>query len=200
MGSWRSEDKSNSKINDVIKAILLCSQTYVPLAQNPANALSRQHPDLGCTLSEKTWSRVQKMFEPHTFDVMSLDSNCHCDQLGIRLPHFTPYHTPESPGINVFSQQLPIRENIYVFPPFVLIGPLCRSFIDQHYRRPFTIIVLDLQPRRYWWALLQTASVDRLVLERGRRFSFVFPLLLRLQVGSLDGYIATCGLFVASVK
>jgi len=57
-------------------------------------------------------------------------------------------------------QQLPVRENLYVLPPFVLIGPLLRFFIDQHYQLSFTIIVSDIQPRRYWWALLQATSID----------------------------------------
>ena len=51
------------------------------------------------------------------------------------------------------------------FPPFVLIGPLLRFFIDQHYQRPFTIID-NIQPRRYWWALLQATSIDRFLLGR----------------------------------
>jgi len=51
LGSWQSKAGNNSKINDVIKAILQCSQEfnfliniqYVPLAGNPADALSRWH-------------------------------------------------------------------------------------------------------------------------------------------------------------
>jgi len=106
------------------------------------------------------------MFGPHTFDLISLDSNCRRDQLGNRVLHFTPCDTPESSGINVFAHQLPIRENLYVFSPFVLIGPLLRFFIDQQYQHPFTIIVPDIQPRRYWWALLQATSVHRFLLGR----------------------------------
>ena len=60
------------------------------------------------------------MFGPHTFDLMSLDSNSRRDLHGNRLPHFTPCHTPESSGINVFAQQLPVRENLYVFLPLYL--------------------------------------------------------------------------------
>ena len=139
---------------------------YVPSAENPADAPSRRQSDLDCTLSEEAWSHVQTLFGPHNFDLMSLDSNSRCDLHGNRLPHFTPCHTPESSGINVFAQQLPVRENLYVFPPFVLIDPLLRFFIDQHYQHPFTIIVPDIQPRRYRWALLQATSIDRFLLGR----------------------------------
>ena len=129
LGSWQSKAGNNSKINDVIKAILQCSQEfnflidiqYVPSAGNPADTSLHRHSDLDCTLSEETWSRAQRMFGPHTFDLMSLDSNCCCDQLGNRLPHFTPCHTPESSSINVFVQQLSIRESLYVFPPLCLL-------------------------------------------------------------------------------
>ena len=89
-------------------------------------------------LSEDSWSRVLRMFGPHTFDLMALDRNYHRGQFGNRLPHFTPCQTPETSGINVFAQHLPTEGNLYVFPRFVLIGPLLRFFIDSHYRPPFT--------------------------------------------------------------
>ena len=184
LGSWQREGGNKSQLNDVIKAILRCSRDfnllidmhYVPSAENPADLPSRRLSDLDCTLSEEAWSRVQRMFGPHTFDLMSLDSNCRRDRFGNRLPHFTPCHTPESSGINVFAQRLPSVGNPFVFPPFVLIGPLLRFFIDSHYHRPFTIIVPDIQPRRYWWAFLQATSVDRFLLGRkGDDFVLFLP-------------------------
>ena len=133
LGSWQSEGGSNTEINDVIKAVLRCSQEfnfsidmqYVPSAENPADAPSCRQSNLDCTLSEEAWSRVQRLFGPHTFDLMSLDSNSHHDLHGNRLTHFTPCHTPESSGINVFAQQLPVRENLYVFAPLYL--SICSS-------------------------------------------------------------------------
>ena len=130
LGSWQSEGGSNTEINDVIKAVLRCSQElnysidmqYVPSAENPADAPSRRQSDLDYTLSEEAWSRVQRLFGPHTFDLMSLDSNSRRDLHGNRLPHFTPCHTPESSGINVFAQQLPVRGNLCTYrsaPPFL---------------------------------------------------------------------------------
>ena len=125
LGSWQSGGGSNTEINDVIKAILRCSQEfnfsidmqYVSSAENPADAPSRRHSDLDCTLSEEAWSRVQRLFGPHTFDLMSLDSNNRRDLHGNHLPHFTPCHTPESSGINVlcFSPLCSYRSA----PPFL---------------------------------------------------------------------------------
>ena len=100
LGSWQSGGGSNTEINDVITAILRCSQEfnfsidmqYVSLAENQADASSRRHSDLDCTLSEEACSRVQRLFGPHAFDLMLLDSNSRRDPHGNRLPHFTPCH------------------------------------------------------------------------------------------------------------
>ena len=102
----------------------------------------------------------------HTFDLMSLDSNCCRDRDGNSLSHYTPWPTPNSSGTNVFAQPIPRGYNIYVFPPFVLVGPLLRYFLDQRQRFAFTIIVPRLYPYRYWWAILQAVSVDSLLLGR----------------------------------
>ena len=52
------------------------------------------------------------------------------------------------------------------FPPFVLVGPLLRYFLDQRQRFAFTIIVPRLHPCRYWWAILQALAIDSLLLGR----------------------------------
>ena len=61
---------------------------------------------------------------------------------------------------------MPLGHNIYVFPPFVLFGPLLRYFVDQDFRGALTLVVPDLCPRRFWWALLRAVAVDRLLLGR----------------------------------
>lgn len=61
LGTWQSEGGKNSSINDVIKAILRCSQEfnflidmqYVPSAENPADAPSRQFSDLAPLLRRR---------------------------------------------------------------------------------------------------------------------------------------------------
>ena len=53
-----------------------------------------------------------------------------------------------------------------VFPPFVLIAPLRKYFLEQDFHGAFTIVVPDLKPRRFWWALLQSLAVDRALLGR----------------------------------
>ena len=98
-------------------------------------------------LSNSAWEQVERLFGPHTFDLMSLDSNCQRNRVGLRLPHFTPCATPESSGI--FAHSLPLDHNIYVFPPFVLIAPFLKYVLEQDFHGAFTIVVPDLKPRRF---------------------------------------------------
>jgi len=107
---------------------------------------------------------------------MSLDSNCQKDNNGNPLPHYTPWATPGSAGVNVFANPLPAGHNIYVFPPFVLLGPLFRYVVDQELRGAFTLIVPDIRPRPFWWATIQ-ASVSRSISlgQEGLEFCPAFP-------------------------
>ena len=59
-----------------------------------------------------------------------------------------------------------MEHNVYVFPPFVLVGPLLRYFFDQRQCFAFTVIVPRLQRHRYWWAILQAMAVDSILLGR----------------------------------
>ena len=63
----------------------------------------------------------------HTIDLMALDSNCMKDRHGRPLRHFTPYSTPGSSGVNLFTQEITSEENCYVFPPFHLVLPVVTS-------------------------------------------------------------------------
>ena len=186
--AWENGGCRNSLVNQEMKRVEEMSRAgnfalhlkYVPSTDNVADAPSRALSDIDCSLSMVAWSQVQSRFGPHTFDLMSLDSNCCRDRDGNSLSHYTPWPTPNSSGTNVFAQPIPRGYNIYVFPPFVLVGPLLRYFLDQRQRFAFTIIVPRLYPCRYWWAILQALSVDSLLLGRKGDSSvlqFSFPLL-----------------------
>ena len=127
---------------------------YVPSSGNIADAPSRALSDVDCSLSRVAWAQVQRRSGPHTFDLMSLDSNCCRGRDGNFLPHYSPWPTPNSSGANVFAQPIPSGHNVYVFPPFVLVRLLLCYFLDQCQRFTFTIIVPHLYPCRYWWASL----------------------------------------------
>ena len=172
--AWENGGCRNSLVNQEMKRVEEMSRAgnfalhlkYVPSTENVADAPSRALSDIDCSLSMVAWSQVQSRFGPHTFDLMSLDSNCCRDRDGNSLSHYTYWPTPNSSGTNVFAQPIPRGYNIYVFPPFVLVGPLLRYFLDQRQRFAFTIIVPRLYPCRYWWAILQALSVDSLLLGR----------------------------------
>ena len=148
----------NSAINEVINEIYRFSRDqnfsiqtfYVPSSHNPADKPSRKCSDLDCMLSVGAWLSLERLFGPHSFDLMSLDSNCQRNAYGNSLPHYTPWATPGSAGINVFANPLPAGRNIYVFPPFVLLGPLLRYVVDQEFHGAFTLIVPDIRPRPFW--------------------------------------------------
>ena len=105
-----------------------------------------------------------------------VDSNCQKYRSGNPLPHFTPWPTPGSAGVNVFANSLPARQNIYIFLPFVLIGPLLRYIFSQDFHDAFTLVVPDFHTRPFWWAPIQAMIVDRLLLGRkGSSSVLLFP-------------------------
>ena len=177
----------NSAINEVVKEIYSYSRDqnfsiqtfYVPSSHNPADEPSWKCSDLDCMLSIGAWLSLELMFGPHSFDLMSLDSNCQKDVYGNLLPHYAPWVTPvfwRSAGINVYANPLPAGHNIYVFPPFILLGPLLRYVIDQEFHGAFTLIVPDIRPRPFWWATIQAFSVDRFLLgKKGSGSVLLFP-------------------------
>ncbi|KAK3707290.1 hypothetical protein QZH41_004234 [Actinostola sp. cb2023] len=152
----------NRQLNDVLKRLFsatLASNVhlnlqYIPSCSNPADPPSRQTSDLDCKLSPEAWAKVEENFGPHTMDLMSLDSNVQRDSSGKPLKHFTPFFTSLSSGVNVFAQVIHRDENVYVFPPFVLVGPLLK-FLSE-FEAGFTIIVPKLYPLPFWWPILRS--------------------------------------------
>jgi len=132
---------------------------YVPSLENPADTLSPRLSSLDYMLAPKIWNGVQKEFggvEGHLCDLMALDSNVMTDKLGQPLPHFTPYPSPDSMGVNLFAQDLlkfsSAMQCPYIFLPHVLVGPVLHFLLS--YRQSCTVMVLDIYPRKYWWPML----------------------------------------------
>ena len=85
------------------------TMNYVPSEGNPADGFSWK--------LTATDSKVQELFggsRGHSLDLMLLDSNVQRDRVGKPLPHFTPYPTPGSAGVDVFSQDLQNREGMKI--------------------------------------------------------------------------------------
>ncbi len=142
---------------------------YIPSGENPADAPSRSVSLADTCLTPHTWERVERAWGPHTVDLMSLDSNVMRDGKGSPLRHFTQYPTPESAGVNCFAQDVAVEKNPYVFPPFLLIGPVLRLLEEQKVEG-CTVVVPDLSPTPYWWPLLQCRSHGKMQLgSRGEK-------------------------------
>lgn len=75
-------------------------------------------------MSETSWAYVEQLVGPYSVDLMSLDSNCMKERYGKMLPHFFPYLTILSDGVDVYVTNVNEEENPYVFQPFLIIFPL----------------------------------------------------------------------------
>ena len=81
---------------------------------------------------------------------MALESNAQSDGGGVILPHFTPYPTPLSSGVDFFGQDFsqsvskPLLRSPYIFPPILLIVPVLRHLRTT--QLPCTVVVPDVHP------------------------------------------------------
>ena len=89
---------------------------YVPSQENPADEPSRALSAGDSTLTESAWLTIQEKYGLRSIDLMSLESNAMMSVNGESLRHFTPFPTPGSAGVNVFTQAVKIEENPYVSP------------------------------------------------------------------------------------
>ena len=94
----------------------------------------------------------------HSADLMALPSNLQCALDGFPLSFFSPYPLPGSSGLNLFAQCPDnhgcLFSNPYVFPPIILIPQVLR-FVKTH-GFACTIVIPDVQPRKFWWFLFQS--------------------------------------------
>ena len=127
--AWERQGGKSTQLNDALKELFqtllaqnisLCLQ-FVPSPHNQADALSRVLSDKDCMLAPEPWKELENLFGPHTFDLMAFDSNAQIGCSSSPLPHFTPFPTPGSRGVNVFAQDEASQEDTYVFPPFILV-------------------------------------------------------------------------------
>ncbi len=141
IAAWNNEGCKSPELNVALKQIfnftvendIFLNLIYVKSANNLADAPSRSIKSIDSTLTDSSWSLIQTYFghnTGHTFDLMALDSNCMKDGKGNVLPHYTPYLTPNTSGVNVFAQMLGTGENYYVFPPAPLVAAVMKFLTD----------------------------------------------------------------------
>ena len=113
-------------------------------------------------------------FDPHTIEVMALPFNVQAGHAGRPLRFFTSLPCPQAAGINVFAQDIPPDENAYVFPLFVLIGPLPEYLSSQGCA--FSIVVPDLCLRKFWLPLVHRSALSSFKLgSKGYSSILLFP-------------------------
>ena len=117
MHAWNNQGGKSRDLNNAIKALfftttglnILLRMFNVPTQENQADTPSHRLSSLDYKLAPEIWNEVQQEFGGvggHSCDLMALDSNAMTDKLGHLLPHFTPYPSPGSLGVNLFAQDL----------------------------------------------------------------------------------------------
>lgn len=97
------------------------SVIYIPSGDNPADQPSRRFSPADSKLAFHLWQHLQS--HPsfggphgHSVDLMALDSNSQSDLNGGLLPHFAPYPTPCSAGVDFFRAGLQSARSKFCFP------------------------------------------------------------------------------------
>ena len=141
---------------------------------NSVDSPFRVSSDLDCSLTNRSWRLVEAGFGPHTFDLMALPSNAMKSSYCEWQTFFSPFSSSESSDVNVFSQT--VDEKYYVFPPFILIGPLLGFPGTFGSIRVTTIIAPDVSPTRFWWPLLEFMMFWKIKIgSRAQKGIVVFP-------------------------
>ena len=169
----------------------MLEMSYIPSGLNPADYYSRKLTRSDAILSATSWGVVQEEFggpSGHNFDLMAYDSNVQHDLKGAPLPHFTPFLTPCSAGVNLLHQDLSICDgitvNAYVFPAFSLIGPLLRFLRSQ--RATVTFMAPRLSPLPVWWPIINSMSKKKVLIAcKGSTYTILFPKKQGFQLGEL---------------
>ena len=179
---WNNGGGKNISLTDEIKDLFFLSlklnidlkMFYIPSKLNDADTPSRFSSDSNCSLSDSAWNLLEDAFGPHTFDLMAIPSNVRRSKHGGKLNFFSLFPFEESSGVNVFAQSLSFEENYYVFPPFLLVGPLIR-FLRERCSR-VTLVAPDVSPQKYWWPIINHLCTERLLIgKKGSNGIILFP-------------------------
>ena len=186
--AWNGLRAKSAELVGVLQSLFLLSLDlrmalrlhWVPTDRNPADAPSRALDRMDCMLSPALRSRLWGCYGPLVFDLMALPSNFLRDPSDRPLPFFSRSPSPGAAGVNVFAQSPPVGR-LYAFPPFCVITPLIRLFME--WGGVEVVIVLPVFARASSWAsllrpfvldaveLFPPSSVDVLLFPSSRGFS-----------------------------
>ena len=172
--AFNAEGSKDRQMTEVVRQVFNAANdincniqiTYINTKLNNADSPSRVLSSSDCSLADHLWQLVDRQFGPHTWDLMALDSNTPVGRDGTQLPHFTPFPSPNTSGVNVLAQKLSENEMYYCFPPFVMLPIILRFLRDEKAlsNLKFTIVAPKLDPLPHWWPTLSTGSTKQLKL------------------------------------
>ena len=147
------------------------------------------------------WSKSNAFSGPTRSDLMSLDSNCQRNRVGLHLPHFTSCATPDL-AVSTSSLILFLWITISTCSRHLSLSPpLLRYLFEQDFQGAFTIVVPDLKPRRF---LVGVAAVTRCrsrsIGKEERRFHFVVPFSGRSSMVPEELAVGRMGLPLCSLN
>ena len=169
--AWEGLRSRSAELVEVLKSLFLfCVDSrltlkliWISTKENPADAPSRVLDRSDSMLSDSLRALLWRVYGPFSFDLMALPSNVFRDPAGRPLPFYSRSPLFSASGTNVFAQPAPAGR-AYVFPPFSVIVPLIRLFMEQGVKD--VVMVLPVWPGRpaSWRHLLLPFIQDELVL------------------------------------
>ena len=176
--SWTRRGSRSHSLVDALKCLFETTMNlnvdlhvhFVPSPENPADPPSRLLSFQDSKLSPATWGMVQDLYggpKGPSVDLMARTSNVQSDLSRNPLPFFSETPLVNALGVNVFAQSPDFYgpegfSNPYVFPPICLI-PQIFKYLNS-LKLPYTLVVPDVIPRRFWWPLLLSACSSSCLL------------------------------------
>jgi hypothetical protein len=139
-----------------------------------ADALSRtKNAWTELELHQLSFQTLEMVWGPHSVDLMAAQPNAKVTR------YFSWHPDPASAGVDVFSQDIRLETNPYIFPPDPMIRRVLEQ-ISQQQAGPLTIVT-HLWPSQPWFPLLSSMLVDIPIILNHPRHSIVLPPLLLHQ-------------------
>ena len=169
--AWTGLKSKSSELVEILQSLFLLTidlrvdlkMIWISTHENPADAPSRELQRSDSALSVKLRLRLWECYGPFSIDLMALPSNVMRSPSGRSLPFFSRAPAPGSAGCNVFLQSPP-KGLLYVFPPFALITPLIRLFMEWGGVTVVMVLPFYEHTRPSWSNLLSPYILDSLAL------------------------------------
>jgi hypothetical protein len=169
MAVWGKETVKEPEMNDIRKNLFqLCTSSNIdfnmklePLVKDKSGSTPQTIHAEDISLCEKTWEVVERMYGPHSIDLMARDEHAMV-QGGKALKHYTPQSSQGSAGVNIFAQDITMENNPYVFPPEHLIFPVLKLLEEQKVGH-CTIILEEPEVVPQWGPYLGKRVVSKIL-------------------------------------